>query len=279
MQTSKRTLVALSLLALGGCAGGPTTESTPGTLTLEQSGSDVRGTFVLDGEHASFEVTTVAPGTYDVMVRLHGMVLAAVVDPAGGTGNLDGFASTGGDTQILEADRATLVALSRALGTALPEATGAAGTLTHAVDLWADTPDSVPLERAVYGQHDRSWTSICNLYGTYQYATHDCWSYNDWDSRSTMIPHVGDRTTSTYYYVNNVWTTSVQDHRAYTYEWGDCYGNCGADCPSGAQQLTWDCLHHDSCVRNGHSLASLWCDDEFTSASDDELFAPDCSGT
>ena len=139
MQTSKRTLVALSLLALGGCAGAPTTESTPGTLTIEQSGGDVRGTFLLDGEQASFEVTTVAAGTYDVMVRMHGMVLAAVVEPSGGTGNLDGFASTGGDTQIVEQDRATLLALSRALGpaerAAAYEAAGAA-----AVSVLTDGP-------------------------------------------------------------------------------------------------------------------------------------------
>jgi len=37
-----------------------------------------------------------------------------------------------------------------------------------------------------------------------------------------------------------------------------------------------DCLNHDGCVRNGHSAASIWCDDEFAMTTDDFSFAPNC---
>lgn len=41
-------------------------------------------------------------------------------------------------------------------------------------------------------------------------------------------------------------------------------------------QYTLDATNHDGCVRNGHLLASAYCDDQFVSASDDELYAPNC---
>jgi hypothetical protein len=59
------------------------------------------------------------------------------------------------------------------------------------------------------------------------------------------------------------------------YSYGNCFGVCGAGCP-GSYQYTVDCLNHDTCTRNGHVLASGYCDDQFTAASDDWASAPDC---
>ena len=59
------------------------------------------------------------------------------------------------------------------------------------------------------------------------------------------------------------------------YAYGNCFGACGAGCP-GSYQFTVDCVNHDSCVRNGHVMASGYCDDQYTSALDDWASAPNC---
>ena len=73
------------------------------------------------------------------------------------------------------------------------------------------------------------------------------------------------------------WYTGVEiDHDTRVeYSYGNCYGVCGAGCP-GTYQFTVDCVNHDQCVRNGHVLASGYCDDQFSAASDDWASAPNC---
>ncbi|HEY8379091.1 MAG TPA: hypothetical protein VIK91_21510 [Nannocystis sp.] len=204
----------------------------------------------------------------------------ALVDTTRQVAEIDGFTGEGADTQIVAADRELLAAFVKALDDAVdPDDSLAARMLYRVSSNWSQTPDTVLLQRSVAGAEQRGYTSLCAYYGQYLLATHDDNNYNAFAAQTSSYAHVGHRSASTYYYVNGKWTTSTQDHKAYLYEYGNCYGNCGAGCPGGAQTLSLDCHDHDQCVRNGHALASLWCNDEFVSASDDEFFAPTCAGT
>ncbi len=59
---------------------------------------------------------------------------------------------------------------------------------------------------------------------------------------------------------------------------GWCAGRCGAGCIwFGDPQYSQDCLNHDACAdREGEQLGV--CGDEWTAASDDFWFSPDCPG-
>lgn len=299
---NSKLLVACALswaAVLSGCSGNadPSSSSTTGTsattdsadvtgeLTMAPVAGGLSGEFVLASRTVKFKAVT-DQGATDVTVDVDGMTLTALIDTKSQVGELDGFAtSNGGDTQITDDDRTVLTAFNHAIAANVAadktnQLPSEAKLLVRMADLWAETPSSVPLTHQVLGQENRSYTSICSQYQTWQYATHDDWNYNDWDARSTSISLVGSRWGgSTYYYVNGTWTSATQDHKAYVYEAGDCYGRCGAGCSSGDQVLTSDCNNHDQCVRNGHSIASIWCDDEFSACIDDEAFAPSCGGT
>ncbi len=293
-------LVACALSAasvLMGCSGGAdptpstgtpssadqTSTDVAGALTLAPIEGGLSGQFLYGTRTLTFKAVTTA-GSTDVVVDVDGMSLTALVDTKSQVGEIDGFATSNGqDTQITDDDRVVLTAFDKALqanvssDTSLPQE---AKLVSRMADLWAETPSSAPLTRQVIGQENRSYNSICSQYGSYQYATHDDWSHNRWNSKTTSIALVGSRWSgSTSYYVNNAWTGQTQDHKAYVYEAGDCFGRCGADCSSGNQVLTTDCNDHDQCVRNGHSVASIWCDDEFSACVDDFAFAPSCGGT
>ena len=217
----------------------------------------------------------------DISVELNGMALSAIVDGEGNLAEVDGFSIDNGlATQMTATDRIALTACHTALEATFGE-TGSflESYLTRVVSLFSETPDSLELERTISGDQGRAYTSICSSYGNFRYATHDGWGHSNWDSDSTSIAHVGHRAGNTYWWKNGSWQNQTPDHEDYPYQYGECYGNCGAGCPSGNQQLTQDCHNHDQCVRNGHSLASFWCGDELSFAADDELFAPTCSGT
>jgi len=265
------------LLAACGAEVGP---GDVGVLDVKSTSSGLTGTFAHGGDTLAFQARQLSADRYDIVVELHGLTLSAVIDEARQVAAIDGFASnSGADTQIVEEDRALLRGLVAALPGRIDETKGTSAMLARVASHWSQTPDTVPLARSVAGSQDQGWTSLCSYYNKYVSASHDCSSYGWWAPNSTSYAHVGERGSSTYYLVNGVWTTTTQNHKAYLYERGNCYGNCGAGCPSGNQTLTQDCHNHDQCVRNGHALASLYCDDEFTSASDDEFFAPRCSGT
>ncbi len=266
-------LAALSLLGLG-CDG---QTSDTGASGIEITSSGIRGTCAEGVELEARDID----GVFDISARLNGLSLHSIVDTGAQLAELDGFAeSNGQDTVILENDRALLLACHQTLEQLFgEEASLLENILVRSVSLWAETPDTLELRQSVQGEEGRSYTSICSLHNSYQYATHDGWWHSNWDSDATSIAKVGTREGCTYSWLNGRWTCSEPDHVPYVYQRGECYGNCGAGCPSGNQQLTWDCHDHDQCVRNGHSLASFWCNDEFISAADDELFAPSCSGT
>ncbi|HEX2569872.1 MAG TPA: hypothetical protein VH877_09985 [Polyangia bacterium] len=263
---------------LGACATG--TDNAPGALDVQSSTSGLKGTYTLGKSKLKFSSTEVGRGVYDVVVDINGATLSALVDQTRRVAEVDGFAGNGADTQLVDADRELLNKFVGAINEQVgSDRADAASTLSRVASNWSQTPETVPLQRQVAGEENRDWTSICAYYYYYVDATHDDNNYNDFSPYSTSHAHVGYRSASTYYYVNGSWITTTQNHVPLLYEYGNCYGNCGAGCPSGAQTLTLDCHDHDQCVRNGHAIASLYCDDEFTSASDDEFFAPTCSGT
>lgn len=251
-----------------------------GVLELEAVEHGLQGTFTRGETDLRFVSREVEPGVVDVVVNVRGLDLTALVDSAKQVAEVDGFAADGTDTQIVAQDRELLAAFVATLADEVDaEDSLAAAMLVRVSSNWSQTPDTVLLQRSVAGAETRDYTSICSYYGKYLTATHDDADYDSFSPNTTSHAHVGHRSASTYYWVNNAWTTKAQDHKAYLYEYGQCFGNCGAGCPGSTQTLTLDCHDHDHCVRNGHAIASLWCNDEFVSASDDEFFAPSCPGT
>ncbi len=277
---TRRSLALVLGFALAGCGQGG-----GGPATLNVSLSSVTGSYDAHNTSVTFSSTARDGGYYDVVVALNGLQLTALVDPSQKVSELDGFAAGGSETQMTDADRAVLVALGHSLEAQLDRTNVTGDVLVRLVSLWSEHPDSLVLQREVLGDESHS-NAVCSTFDSWQYATHDgpwligC-DYDDWDANSTSIVYMGYRwdSANTYYWVNNNWTTATQDHHAYVYEAGDCIGHCGEGCPSGAQTLTWNCADHDQCVRNGHSIAAVSCDDEFVAAAADYIFANLCPGT
>lgn len=273
----RRSAIAMSAF-LAACSSGGAVD-TNGILDVKPTQSGLQGSYSLGESTLRFSSREVEPGVVDVVVSLHGVDLTAVVNSKQNAAEVDGFATGGTDTQLVAQDREVLTSFVKALETeAGSDDSLAATTLTRVSSNWSQTPDTVPLARSVVGSENRDWFSLCGYYGSYVDATHDDSNFSAFSANTTSHAHVGYRSASTFYYIG-FWTTAVQNHQPLLYEYGNCYGNCGAGCPGGAQTLTIDCHDHDQCVRNGHDIASIWCDDEFTSASDDEFFAPTCGGT
>lgn len=274
--------ISLSIvLGLGACSTGAPQDDVLGALDLHSEQASLHGTFTLDDSALSFSSREVATDEFDVVVELNGMTLAAIVDRAGQVAEIDGFADSGADTQVVDADRAVLDAFVRALAVEVDtESFGAGSVLYRVASNWSQTPDTVPLQRQVAGSENRDYVSLCGYFGQFLEATHDGNRCSQFDPSCTSIAQVGNRTSPTFSYINGQWTTTTPDHLPRVYQTGDCYGNCGPSCPgSNPQTLTLDCHDHDQCVRNGHFIASFYCNDEFVSASDDEFFAPRCTGT
>jgi hypothetical protein len=266
-------------------------------LTLTVKPGVTQGTFLTDaGAEVKFSSREVEPGVYRIEVRINGMTLTALVDPGNGVSTLDGFAETNGqDTQMTDADREVAAALYAALNAELPEgdaATAEAMYLRRTVSLWAQHPDTVQMQRTVMGEQGRGYTMLCSYakcngswtgscggsYNWYSYAKHDC-QHGGWDyTRNQQIAQLGNHTTCSgdeYYLSSGTWKCGEPDHWSRPKVMGNCFGRCGGGC-GGDTQYTLDATNHDGCVRNGHALASAYCDDQFMSASDDEMFAPNC---
>jgi hypothetical protein len=274
-------LVLGAALGLAACSTAVPLEQELGSLDVQASAASLTGTFAMDDSVVSFSSTEVTANEFDVLVELNGMTLTALVDRAGQVAEVDGFAASGGDTQLLDADRVVLDGFVRALaGEVDTEGFAAASVLYRVASNWSQTPDTMPLQRQVAGSENRDYVSICAYFGKYLEATHDDNNCDFFEPNCTSIAQVGNRVSPTFSLINGTWTTTTPNHLPRVYQTGDCYGNCGASCPgSDPQTLTLDCHDHDQCVRNGHFIASFYCNDEFSSASDDEFFAPRCSGT
>jgi hypothetical protein len=299
-------LVAVAAAALFGCGvqggGAPEETAAPpaagaqqGELVLgHEDASRVEGAFTTGAERLAFSSREVEAGVYEVRVELQGMTLFGLLDPTRGANALDGFASESGeDTQMLDGDRALLQGLYQALNTRLPQGDAAGPTamyLRRAVGLWAQHPSTVELARTVMGEENRgytmlcsyakcggAWTGSCSSYNYYSYAKHDCNRGGFESTINQQIAQLGNHGTCSgdEYYYSGGWRCGEPDHWSRPRVMGNCFGRCGGGC-GGDTQYTRDATNHDGCVRNGHALASAYCDDQFISASDDELSAPNC---
>jgi hypothetical protein len=148
-------------------------------------------------------------------------------------------------TRITRADRfafrALAVALDRKLGTGAP----AADLLLRASRLWGDHPlQEVWLER-IAAPIQESWTNLCGV--TSANLAHDGSGHGLITERLATGPGASN-----------------------------CRSRCGAGCDAilGTSAWTVDCGEHDRCEQHHACCAS--CQDEFNSASDDYLFAPNC---
>ncbi|WP_246356707.1 hypothetical protein [Pyxidicoccus fallax] len=294
MRKALCTAVATWMLwGCGGANGGEAPQAKQDGLTLS---SEASGTFAQGGSEVSFASREVEPGVYRLEVRLRGMTLTGLMDPASGVSTMDGFADEGAtDTQLGDADRELLSALYGALNAELPAGDAAAPEamyLRRAVGLWAQNPSTVELKRTVMGEQGRGYTMLCSYarcngtytgscggyYNWYSYAKHDCNKGGFEYGNNQQIAQLGDHFSCSgdeYYMSGGSWVCGEPDHWYRPKVIGNCFGRCGGGC-GGDTQYTLDATNHDGCVRNGHALASAYCDDQFASASDDELFAPNC---
>lgn len=296
-------LIALMAVAAVGCGQqlqeprSSALQKATGTLTLHESAGAAEGQFISGDDQLSFRSREEEPGVFSVEVSLHGLALSALTDPANGAGSLDGYAEgNGADTQLLAADRALLNDFLASLNEQVAPGDGAAPaakSLRRAVSLWAEHPSSVELERTVLGENGRGYTMLCSYakcngtftgscggyYNWFYYAKHDC-QHGGFDATvNQQIAQLGDHYSCSgdewYSTTGATWSCGEPDHWSRPKVVGNCFGRCGGGC-GGDTQYTLDATNHDGCVRNGHALASAYCDDQFTAASDDELFAPNC---
>jgi hypothetical protein len=284
------------LCACGGAKEGDAPPAKQEGLTLSVEAGGTAGTFVQGGGEVSFSSREVEPGVYRLEVRLRGMTLTGLMDPASGVSTLDGFADEDAtDTQLGDADRELLAALYGALDAQLPAGDAAAPEamyLRRAVSLWSQNPDTVELQRTVMGEQGRGYTMLCSYarcngsytgscggyYNWYTYAKHDCDRGGFENGINQQVAQLGNHYSCSgdeFYLSGGTWVCGEPDHWYRPRVVGNCFGRCGGGC-GGDTQYTLDATNHDGCVRNGHVLASGWCNDQFASASDDELFAPNC---
>lgn len=137
--------------------------------------------------------------------------------------------------------RALALTLDRRLGGESPEA----DLLKRATRLWGEHPlREVRIERIV-APPEKSWTNLCGV--TSASLAHDGSGHGLISERLATGPNASN-----------------------------CRSRCGAGCNAivGTSAWTVDCGEHDRCEQH-HSCCSS-CQDEFNSASDDFLFAPNC---
>jgi hypothetical protein len=293
-------------LVLAACAESPQQPSrSPDADELIITGTDT-------GITGSYGTTTFSselpsPTVLDMKVTVNGMVITALVDFNSGVIEYDGYtAATGDTTQMTDDDRAALVDLEAAFAQLEGDQPVAVTKLRGFVATWAEHPTTVPLQDMRLVEENRSWTSLCYAKNSYYPGSHDCDSGGFWTDQTTLdnvwLSSTGDLGGpdgvawyfpggGSYQCCSGSWSCSryscsvpsagwyvgveVDHDTRVEYSYGNCFGVCGAGCP-GTYQYTVDCLNHDTCTRNGHVLASGYCDDQFSAASDDWASAPDC---
>jgi len=293
-----------ALVVVAGCATGTDTDgSVTAGLQIDMGEEVTTGSLALGEELITFEATLVEAGVYEIDIELRGMLIDALIDFDAGVSNLDAFtAEDGSDTQLLDEDRALLAALYAALNE-LPreEMSEEAIMLRRVAGLYAEHPTSLDPAQVVMGEEGRGYTMLCSYtdcgYGQtggscagwnwYYYGDHDCcrswWGgdchgFGDGDGRNQQRVQLGDHFSCSgdeFYWNGSTWACGEPDHWSRPYVVGNCFGRSGSGC-GGDTQYTRDATNHDGCVRNGHDLLSLYCDDQFISAADDELYAPNC---
>lgn len=139
--------------------------------------------------------------------------------------------------------RSLAVALEREVGNRTPET----DALLRASNLWGGHPISPIRLDLIRPSRERGWTNLCGV-------------------TSASLAH--DATTH-----GLLTETLATGPNAY-----QCRARCGEGCTAtwGTSAWTVDCGEHDRCVSQHGDNTGPNCGDEFDSASDDYLFAPNC---
>ncbi len=147
--------------------------------------------------------------------------------------------------RIRPSDRFVFRALAVALEKSLRDASPESDLLLRATRMWGDHPLQEVRLRKIVAPAEKSWTNLCGV--SSRSLAHD--STNHGLINETMA--VGPKASN-------------------------CRARCGAGCNAilGTSAWTVDCGEHDRCEQHHSCCAS--CQDEFNSASDDYLFAPNC---
>lgn len=168
-------------------------------------------------------------------------VLVLDIDPAARTASVT--APKG--ARFTAADRFAFRALATALELRLAGGAPEADLLLRATRLWGDHPlEDVRLTR-IAAPADKSWTNLCGA--TRANLAHDGSGHGLLTESLPVGPGASN-----------------------------CRSRCGAGCDAilGTSAWTVDCGEHDRCEQ--HHSCCVSCQDEFNSASDDYLFAPNC---
>jgi hypothetical protein len=281
--------------------------ATDQALAINETETGVAGSF---GD-MTFTSEMATDKVLEITIKVNGMMITALVDYTSGVLETDGYAAdTGENTQMTEEDRVSLTALEHALAK-LGDDEGLPFTLQKLrgfVATWSEHPTTVDMQTMRVSAENRSWTSLCYAKNTYYPASHDCDAAGFWTDKTTLdnvyMSSTGDLggpdgvawyfpsgggfqcCSTAWYGACSTYTCNVPSAGWYSgievahdtrveHSYGNCFGACGGGCP-GTYQYTVDCVNHDQCVRNGHVVASGYCDDQYASASDDWMSAPDC---
>ncbi len=275
-------MAAVLGLAVVGCANANATgEPTEGTGTASNelglnvttlSDGTVSGTMVTSAGTVKFNTIKTAEGVFRVEFDRGRGTFGATVDR--NTLSADLF---GPDKyQVDDADQFVMTALASALAEGIGQETPIRDNLLRTANLWAEYPVGKLTARHIQADPERSVTTLCSTANA-----------NPPNSRQFYESGYG----TDYATCRN---GSHKSTKAYTYStaYGKyaarCVSRCGPGCTSvGTSAWTVDCGNHDMCEYyhtsecvydpyNGYTCIN-WCDDEFTSASDDYLFGNNCS--
>lgn len=283
-----------------------TTTSATGTLQSAKSTTEMSGTYTSSAsDTATFRSVDKGNKLVDVSVDLHGMTLKATIDFTNKTASFSGYATATTTATTLRAEDNTLLAsFSKKLQSTFNEATAtlAEKALVKAAGVWEEWPTDSSLSQTITadafasiytmcaqaqcpvrnssGALVMSYTGPCAQWNWTGFAEHDCNQCNFGDPNCQQIVQLGDHhrcNGDEWYWTGSSWACGEPNHWIQPYVTGNCFGRCGGGCGFGwPRQYTLNCMDHDGCVRNGHSLLSWWCNDQFVAAIDDQLFAPNC---
>lgn len=239
---SKRLCLSLALALLAIVSPTLQAQEEPREVRLEKLAFGVEGFFESARGSMKFSSESEADGRVRVEHELSDGrgALVLVVDRTAQTAEVIVPAGL----RITPADRAVFRALSRTLDRRLSDSPEG-DLLKRATRLWGDHPlREVRLER-IAAPPEKSWTNLCGI--TSANLAHDGSGHGLITERLATGPNASN-----------------------------CRSRCGAGCDAilGTSAWTVDCGEHDRCEQH-HSCCTS-CQDEFNSASDDYLFAPNC---
>jgi hypothetical protein len=237
------TLGALMLAA--GCAG----EAADGQEGLDVgitykavSDNQVVGTFTTAYGTVEFQSIVTSDGVVDVSFNRGAGEFGSRVDWNTLTADLE----FGEGFRITDDDRFLLSALATAVENELGRNTIAADNLFRQATLWGVHGVGAVAPTHIVADGARGWTTICGR-------------------SSATLAHDGHG------------HGLISEGLAVGPSAPSCRGRCGAGCTSwGSSAWTIDCGEHDRCEQHGGGGINGSCTDEFSSASDDFSFAPNC---